>query len=57
MVYRLLLCHHHLQEAAITHGMPVAVRHLESVVRMSEASARMHLRDYVTDYDINVAIK
>ena len=33
------------------------MRHLESVVRMSEASARMHLRDYVADYDINVAIK
>ncbi|GIL82869.1 hypothetical protein Vretimale_8368 [Volvox reticuliferus] len=45
------------QEAALTHGMPVAVRHLESVVRMSEASARMHLRDYVADHDINVAIK
>lgn len=45
------------QEAAITHGMPVAVRHLESVVRMSEASARMHLRDYVADQDINTAIK
>ncbi|GFR50357.1 hypothetical protein Agub_g12567 [Astrephomene gubernaculifera] len=45
------------QEAAVTHGMPVAVRHLESVVRMSEASARMHLREYVADYDINVAIK
>ncbi len=37
--------------------MPVAVRHLESVVRMSEASARMHLRDYVADQDINTAIK
>ncbi|KXZ41031.1 hypothetical protein GPECTOR_950g209 [Gonium pectorale] len=24
---------------------------------MSEASARMHLRDYVADHDINVAIK
>lgn len=37
--------------------MPVAVRHLESVVRMSEASARMHLREVVTDADVNVAIK
>lgn len=44
-------------EAALTHGMPVAVRHLESVVRMSEASARMHLREVVTDADVNVAIK
>lgn len=46
-----------LQEASLTHGMPVAVRHLESVVRMSEASARMHLREYVAEHDINVAIK
>ncbi|MEW5319319.1 MAG: hypothetical protein WDW38_010479 [Sanguina aurantia] len=45
------------QEASRTHGMPVAVRHLESVVRMSEAHARMHLRDYVSDDDISVAIK
>ena len=44
-------------EASRTHGMPVAVRHLESIIRMSEAHAKMHLRDFVTDGDINVAIK
>ncbi len=45
------------QEAARTHGMPIAVRHLESLIRMSEASAKMHMRDYVSDDDIGVAIK
>jgi DNA replication licensing factor MCM2 len=37
--------------------MPITVRHLESVIRMSEAHARMHLREYVTDEDSNVAIR
>jgi DNA replication licensing factor MCM2 len=45
------------QEAARTHGMPIAVRHLESLIRMSEAHAKMHLREYVMDEDINMAIK
>lgn len=45
------------QEAARTHGMPIAVRHLESLIRMSEAHARMHMREYVSDEDINIAIK
>lgn len=45
------------KSAAASHGMPIAVRHLESLIRMSEAHARMHLRDYVSDEDINMAIK
>lgn len=45
------------QEAARTHGMPIAVRHLESLIRMSEAHARMHMREFVSDDDINMAIK
>ena len=45
------------QEAARTHGMPIAVRHLESLIRMSEAHAKMHIREYVSDDDINIAIK
>lgn len=32
------------------------VRHLESMIRMAEAHARMHLRDYVSEDDINVSI-
>ena len=37
-------------------GVSVAVRHIESMIRMSEASARMHLRDHVRDEDVDVAI-
>ena len=38
-------------------GMPVAVRHLESIIRMSEAHAAMHLRDYVDDADVDAALR
>jgi MCM AAA-lid domain len=38
-------------------GLPIAVRHLESMIRMSEAHARMHLRERVTTDDVNVAIR
>lgn len=37
--------------------MPIAVRHLESIVRMAEAHARMHLRDHVRRDDVDMAIK
>ena len=33
------------------------VRHVESIIRMSEAHAKMHLRDYVRDEDVNMAIR
>ena len=36
--------------------MPIAVHHIESLVRMAEAHAKMHLRDHVRDDDVNVAI-
>jgi DNA replication licensing factor MCM2 len=38
-------------------GIPIAVRHIESVLRMSEAYAKMHLRDYVRAEDIDFAIQ
>jgi DNA replication licensing factor MCM2 len=44
-------------EAHRTGGMPVAVRHLESMIRMAESHARMHLRDAVTGDDMAVAIR
>ena len=44
-------------QSAVTGGIPIAVRHLESIVRMSEASARMHLRDHVRRDDVDLAIK
>jgi DNA replicative helicase MCM subunit Mcm2 (Cdc46/Mcm family) len=37
--------------------VPITVRHVESIVRMSEAHARMHLRDFVREDDVNVAIR
>ncbi len=45
------------RESAVTHGMPIAVRHLESMIRMSEAHAAMRLREYVDDDDIDNAIR
>jgi DNA replication licensing factor MCM2 len=44
-------------QSAQTGGVPIAVRHIESIVRMAEASARMHLRDHVRADDVDVAIK
>ncbi|XP_009107470.2 DNA replication licensing factor MCM2 isoform X2 [Brassica rapa] len=38
-------------------GVSIATRHLESMIRMSEANARMHLRQYVTEDDVNMAIR
>lgn len=44
------------QESSVVGGIAIAARHLESVIRMSEASAKIHLRDYVTREDIDFAI-
>ena len=33
------------------------MRHIESMIRMSEAHARMHLREYVNDDDVNMAVR
>ena len=45
------------RESAISHGMPIAVRHLESIIRMAEAHARMHLRPLVDNDDVDTAIR
>lgn len=45
------------RESLVTGSVPVTVRQIESVVRIAEAHARMHLRDFVNDDDINVAIQ
>ena len=41
----------------MSQGMPIAVRHLESIIRMSEAHAAMHLREYVNEQDVDTAIR
>ncbi|KAI8826242.1 MCM2/3/5 family-domain-containing protein [Fimicolochytrium jonesii] len=44
------------RESMMTGGIPITVRYLESIVRMSEAFARMHLRDFVRQDDVDRAI-
>lgn len=44
------------RESINTGSFPITVRHLESMIRMAEASAKMHLRDYVRGDDIDLAI-
>ena len=44
------------RESSVVGGIPIAVRHIESVLRMSEAFAKIHLRDYVRAEDIDFAI-
>ncbi len=44
------------RESMNSGGIPIAVRHIESMIRMSEAHAKMHLREFVNSDDINVAI-
>mmetsp|Transcript_15073 Transcript_15073/g.23397 ORF Transcript_15073/g.23397 Transcript_15073/m.23397 type:complete len:943 (-) Transcript_15073:71-2899(-) len=44
------------KESASSGGVPIAVRHIESLLRMSEAHAKMHLREYVREDDIDAAI-
>jgi len=45
------------RESVTSGGVPIAVRHIESIMRMSEAHARMHLRDHVRDDDVDMAIR
>ena len=37
-------------------GINIVTRHLESLIRMSQASARMHMRNIVQDQDLDIAI-
>uniref|UniRef100_A0A1B6ESV9 DNA replication licensing factor MCM2 n=2 Tax=Proconiini TaxID=565685 RepID=A0A1B6ESV9_9HEMI len=45
------------QESLVTGSLPITVRHIESMIRMAEAHAKMHLRDYVQEDDVNMAIR
>jgi DNA replication licensing factor MCM2 len=45
------------REAHNAGGVPITVRHIESIMRMSEAHAKMHLREYVRDDDLDMAIR
>jgi DNA replication licensing factor MCM2 len=45
------------RESSHGQGVPIAVRHIESIIRMSEAHAKMHLRSYVSQEDVDMAIR
>lgn len=45
------------QESLATGSLPITVRHIESIIRMSEAHARMHLRGHVEEVDMNMAVR
>lgn len=45
------------RESLQTGSFPITVRHLESIIRLSEAFARMRLAEFVSKSDINRAIK
>jgi len=45
------------RESMSTNSVPITVRHIESMLRMAEANAKMHLREFVTEDDINMAIR
>ncbi|KAH6809820.1 minichromosome maintenance family protein [Perilla frutescens var. frutescens] len=45
------------RESSHGQGVPIAVRHIESMIRMSEAHARMHLRQHVIQEDVDMAIR
>ena len=40
-----------------TGSIPITVRHIESIIRIAEAHARMHLREYVHNDDVDMAIR
>ncbi|KZV66830.1 MCM-domain-containing protein [Peniophora sp. CONT] len=44
------------RESLATGSSPITVRHLEGMIRMAEASAKMSLREYVRADDIDLAI-
>lgn len=45
------------QESFATGSLPITVRHIESVIRMAEAHARLHLRENVLEADVSMAIR
>ncbi|XP_062073862.1 DNA replication licensing factor MCM2 [Humulus lupulus] len=45
------------RESSNGQGVPIAVRHIESMIRISEAHARMHLRQHVTQEDVDMSIR
>ncbi|KAI7904580.1 MCM2/3/5 family-domain-containing protein [Cokeromyces recurvatus] len=45
------------RESLANGSIPITVRHLESMIRLAEANAKMHLREYVRSDDVDMAIR
>jgi hypothetical protein len=45
------------RESMATGSVPITVRHIESMIRIAEANAKMHLREFVHEDDVNMAIR
>jgi len=45
------------RESMATGSIPITVRHIESMIRIAEAHAKMHLREFVSEDDVNMAIR
>merc|ERR1719186_153730 len=45
------------RESMATGSIPITVRHIESVIRLAEAHAKMHLREFVSEDDVNMAMR
>ena len=57
-VDRLAAVYAELRRASLTgDSIPITVRHLESMIRLAEANARMHLREEVRSDDVNMAVR
>lgn len=45
------------KESLATGSVAITVRHVESLIRLAEAHAKIHLRSYVCDDDVDVAVR
>lgn len=44
------------RESQLQSGISIVARHIESMIRIAQASARMHLRNDVRKEDVDMAI-
>lgn len=45
------------RESSTSNSLPITARYIESIIRCSEAYAKMHLRNHVTMDDVRMAVK
>lgn len=45
------------RESMATGSIPITVRHIESMIRIAEGHAKMHLREFVREDDVNMAVR